>query len=241
MRTIGILGGMSWESTAIYYEHLNHSVRQARGGLHSAPVIIDSVNFAQMAVWQRAGDWHSAGEFLAQKAQCLQAAGCQAIGIATNTMHKVYDAIQSQIDIPVIHIADAVCDEASQRRISRVLFLGTQFSMTDDFLRERYAQRNIDWQIPNADDRNLVHAMIFERLCQGEVRDADKAALLAIIERCVEDSVVRGVAAPQAVVLGCTELVLLLSENEPCILPILDSTRIHAQALAAFVLTKGTH
>ncbi|MBS1175073.1 MAG: Aspartate racemase [Burkholderiaceae bacterium] len=236
MHTIGILGGMSWESTAIYYQHLNRMVRQAHGGLHSAPVIIDSVNFAQMAVWQRAGDWHSAGEFLAQKAQCLQAAGCQAIGIATNTMHKVYDTIQSQIDIPVIHIADAVCDEASQRGISRVLFLGTQFSMSDDFLRQRYAHRNIDWQVPNAQDRELVHQMIFERLCQGEVRDADRVALLDIIERCVEGCVARGAQAPQAVVLGCTELVMLLGEDTPCVLPVLDSTRIHAQALAAFIL-----
>ena len=232
MRTIGILGGMSWESTVIYYQHLNRMVRQAHGGLHSAPVIIDSVDFAQMAAWQRADDWRSAGDFLAQKARHLQAAGCQAIGIATNTMHKVYDTIQSQIDIPIIHIADAVCDEAAKQNISRVLFLGTQFSMTDDFLRERYAQRQISWILPTEDERALVHEMIFERLCQGVVHDADRVALHAMISRAIAQNP----EPPQAVVLGCTELVLLLNEHEPCALPILDSARIHAQALSQFIL-----
>ena len=232
MRTIGILGGMSWESTAIYYQHLNHMVRQARGGLHSAPVIIDSVDFAQVSTWLAAGDWHSLGELLTQKARHLQAAGCQAIGIATNTMHKLADTIQSQIDIPIIHIADAVCDEAAKQNISRVLFLGTQFSMTDHFLRERYAQQNISWVLPSEDERTLVHEMIFERLCQGEVNDADRVALHAMISRAITQND----EPPQAVVLGCTELVLLLDEHAPCALTILDSARIHAQALSQFIL-----
>ena len=232
MHTIGILGGMSWESTAIYYQHLNHMVRDARGGLHSAPIIIDSVDFAQMATWQRAGDWQGAGAFLAQKARHLQSAGCQAIGIATNTMHKVFDDIQNQLDVPVIHIADAVCEEATQQNITHVLFLGTNFSMTDDFLRDRYAQQGISWVLPVSDDRALVHAMIFERLCQGVVSDADRATLREIIVRASAQNT----EPPQAVVLGCTELVLLLNEHEPCTLPILDSTYIHAQALSHFIL-----
>ncbi len=234
MNTVGLLGGMSWESTALYYQHLNRMVREARGGLNSAPVIIDSVNFAQMADWQRQGQWQTAADDLAQRARHLQNSGARAIAIATNTMHKVADTIQAAIDIPLIHIADAVCDAALAQGITRVLFMGTQFSMSDGFLEQRYAARGVQWVLPSEAERAQIHSMIFERLCQGEVLDADRQVLRDIVARHIE---VASDNAPQALVLGCTELVMLLNDAHPCDLPLLDSTLIHAQTIAQVILS----
>lgn len=232
MRTIGILGGMSWESTVFYYQHINQLVKHARGGLTSAPMIIDSVNFAQMAQWQREGRWDLAAQYLGGRARTLQDAGSQAIGIATNTMHKVYDEVAAMIDVPLVHIADAVCEGARAQNITHVLFLGTEFSMNEVFLRARYLAHGVRWTLPEQNERAWIHEVIFQRLCQGIVTQTDQEVFAKLINQYSQQS-----DTPQAVVLGCTELAMLLNDTQVCTLPILDSAYMHARALADVVLS----
>lgn len=232
MRTIGILGGMSWESTVFYYQHINQLVKNARGGLTSAPMMIDSVDFAQMAQWQREGHWGLAAQYLGERARVLQDAGCQAIGIATNTMHKVYDEVAAMIDVPLVHIADAVCNEARAQHITHVLFLGTEFSMSEAFLRERYLTHGVRWTLPEQNERAWIHEVIFQRLCQGIVTQTDQETFAQLIHQYSQQA-----DTPQAVVLGCTELAMLVGDAQMCTLPILDSAYIHARTLADVVLS----
>ncbi len=226
MKTIGLLGGMSWESTATYYRLLNEGVRAARGGLHSAQVLLHSVDFAPLEALQHAGNWDAIGERLAQDARRVQAGGADFLLLCTNTMHKVAPAIEAAIDIPLLHIADATAQALLQQGIRRVGLLGTAFTMEQDFYKGRLTQRHgIEVLVPEQDDRHLVHRVIYEELCLGRIESASRREYLRILEALAR----RGA---QGVILGCTEIGLLVSQRDTPV-QLFDTTVIHAaQAVA---------
>lgn len=220
MKTLGVLGGMSWESTATYYKQLNEGVRDARGGLHSAPLIVHSVDFAAIAALQKAGEWAAAGDLLARAALGLQRAGAQALLLATNTMHKVAPAIEAAVDIPLLHIGDAVGQALRESGVNRAALLGTRFTMQEDFYRNRLArQYGIRVLLPDADAMAEIDRIIFAELCRGEFLHASRDYYLAVLEHLRDDGA-------EAAILGCTEIGLLLEGvNSP--LPLIDSTEQH--------------
>ncbi len=226
MKTIGLLGGMSWESTATYYRLLNEGVRAARGGLHSAQVLLHSVDFAPLEALQHAGNWDAIGERLAQDARRVQAGGADFLLLCTNTMHKVAPAIEAAIDIPLLHIADATAQALLQQGIRRVGLLGTAFTMEQDFYKGRLTQRHgIEVLVPEQDDRHRVHRVIYEELCLGRIESASRREYLRILEALAR----RGA---QGVILGCTEIGLLVSQRDTPV-QLFDTTVIHAaQAVA---------
>ena len=227
MKTIGLIGGMSWESTAHYYRVLNQETAAIRGGLHSAPVIVHSLDFAPIAAMQSAGDWDGAGHVLAQAASGLQAAGAEVIGLATNTMHLVADAITSAIDVPFVHIADPTSDALLADGFDTVGLLGTRFTMEMGFYRDRLTERGLAAMIPDVDRTNL-NAIIYEELCRGIVSETSRKTYVAAIERLAA----RGA---QAVILGCTEIAMLI-DDAVSPLPVYDTTDLHARALVAAAL-----
>lgn len=222
MKTIGMLGGMSWESTALYYRLVNERVRDRLGGFHSARVLVDSLDFAEVQALQAASDWRAAGRILADHARRLQAGGADLLILCTNTMHKVIEDLERAVDVPVLHIADAVAVAVTASGISRVGLLGTAFTMEQDFYRTRLEGHGIDVVLPGAEDRALVHRVIFEELVQGVTTSESRAAYRAVVERLVE----RGA---EGVVLGCTEIELLVTpEDSP--VPVFPTAAIHADA-----------
>jgi aspartate racemase len=223
MKTLGLLGGMSWESTLVYYRLLNEGVARRRGGLHSAPLLIHSVDFAPIARLQQAGDWAAAGQVLGEAARGLRAAGAQGLLIATHTMHLVASAVQDAAGLPLLHIADAAIEALKAQGHRRVGLLGTRFTMEQPLLREHYAGAGIEVVVPEGDDRELVHRVIFEELCRGLVRDASRAAYQRIVEALAALDC-------SAVLLACTEICLLLPPGTPCALPMFDTTALHAAA-----------
>lgn len=230
MRTLGLLGGMSWESTAVYYRLLNQGVAQRLGGLHSAPLLLHSVDFAVVAAQQAAGDWAGAAHALGTAAAGLRAAGARALVLATNTMHKVADAIEATSGLPLLHIADATGAALTAAGVQRAALLGTRFTMEDDsIVRTRLQARlGLDIVVPAPDDRALMHRVIYDELCRGQVLTASRAAIVALIERQ------RAVGA-DAVILGCTEIGLLI--DAACSpLPVFDSTTLHAAAAVQWML-----
>lgn len=230
MKTLGLIGGMSWESTAKYYQLLNAGVKEMRGGLHSAPLIIYSVDFDLIAQLQHQNNWQALSDNLVDIAHKLQRAGADAIMICTNTMHKVAPQIIENTDIPVLHIADAVVSACRLQGITKVGLLGTQFTMEQPFLRDHIAKNNIAVIVPNLSQRQLVHHVIYQELCQGIVTDESKIAYQGVIK----DLQQRGA---QAVILGCTEIGLLITENDSA-LPVLDTTVLHASAGIEFILSQ---
>ena len=235
MRTLGVLGGMSWESTAVYYRLINLGVAQRLGGLHSAPLLLHSVDFAPIAALQAAGDWQQAGKLLASAAAGLRAAGAQALVLATNTMHKVARQIEAGSGLPLLHIADATGAAVQAAGFGQVLLLGTRYTMEDDsIVRGRLQQRaGAQVQVPGAEDRALLQRVIFEELCRGIVIPASRAEVVALIAR-------HKAQGAQAVILGCTELMLLLDDsNSP--LPTFDSTTLHAAAAVRWMLGLTTN
>lgn len=229
MKTIGLLGGMSWESTQSYYRALNEGVRRELGGLHSARVALYSVDFAEIEALQREGRWDQAGERLAEAARRVQAAGADLLLIATNTMHRVAPHIEAAIEIPLLHIADATAERLREDGVRRVGLLGTRFTMEQAFYKARLTERfGIEVLVPEADDRERVHRVIFEELCRGRLEPASKAEYLAIIEALQE----RGA---EAVILGCTEIALLVGQTDTPV-PLYDTTAIHAAAAVAAAL-----
>jgi len=228
MRTIGLLGGMSWESTRLHYDAINIDVRQRLGGLHSAKCILHSVDFAPIAAMQAAGQWQQAGDELATAAQGLQRAGADCIGLCTNTMHKVADQIAAAVTIPFIHIAEAtaVALEADGRR--RPFLMATRFTMEQEFYKGLLGARGLEVQMPDADGRAEVHRIIYDELCRGEIKASSRAACIAQTEAAR-----RGGA--DSIILGCTEVGMLL-DNSNSALPIFDTTLIHAKALVDFAL-----
>ncbi|MFP8968029.1 aspartate/glutamate racemase family protein [Pokkaliibacter sp. CJK22405] len=231
MRTLGILGGMSWESTQVYYQDLNAGVRHARGGLSSAPLLLHSLEFSQLAAWQHAGDWEAIAQTLAAAAQGLEQAGAKAIMIATNTMHKVADQVQARIDVPLLHILEGVGQRLAQAGITQAGLLGTLFSMEDGFYQRHLAQGfDIALQVPEASGRQQVHRIIFEELCQGKVLELSRQQLADEAQKLAQSGC-------QAVILGCTELGLAL-QGEVAGTPLLDSTEIHIQQGLDFLLAQ---
>jgi aspartate racemase len=226
MRQLGILGGMSWESTASYYRLLNQGVRERLGGLHSAPLLLHSVDFAEIAELQRLGDWDTAGQRLALAARGLQGAGATALLLATNTMHKVAPAIEAALQIPLLHIGDAVGQALQRQGVKRAALLGTRFTMQEDFYRQRLAERfDIEVIIPEPAQMAEIDRVIFAELCQGRFQPSARAFYL----ECIEALRRRGA---EVAILGCTEIGLLL-ENASSPLPLLDSCELHvAQGLA---------
>ncbi len=222
MQTIGLLGGMSWESTQSYYAAINQGIKQQLGGLHSARLVLYSVDFAELEALQQRGDWAAAAQILSQAAQSLQAAGADFLVIATNTMHKVAPEIQQQITIPLLHIADATAMVLKQQNINRVGLLGTAFTMEQAFYRERLEAQGIEVLVPDAAERAEVHRIIYEELCLGNLVEASRSAYLQIIAALAE----RGA---QGVILGCTEIGLLVQQADSHV-PLYDTTAIHAAA-----------
>lgn len=228
MRTIALLGGMSAESTAIYYQHLNRLVRARLGGLHSCPLLLWSVNFARIAELQARGDWEATGEILAEAARRLEAAGAEAILICANTMHINARQVAEAVQIPLIHIADATAAALRRKAVRRPLLLATRFTMEKAFYRDRMAELGLATIIPSAEDRERLHALIYDELCQGIVRSQAREAVLEIIS-------LGRAAGADSVILGCTELGLLIVP-EVMDMPTVDSAVAHAEAAVDFAL-----
>ncbi|TEA78001.1 aspartate/glutamate racemase family protein [Allopusillimonas ginsengisoli] len=229
MKTIGLLGGMSWESTADYYREINQGVARALGGLHSAELVMYSVDFEPIEKLQHQGDWEGAGRILTDAARRVQAAGADFLVLCTNTMHKLADDITGSVDIPLLHIADATAKELTSHGVGTVGLLGTAFTMEQDFYRGRLeTQFGLTVIVPDVADRKIVHDIIYRELCLGSVEAGSRAEYLRIIS---------GLAAQgaQAVILGCTEIGLLVSQKDTDV-PLFDTTRIHARHAVSMAL-----
>jgi len=222
MKTIGLLGGMTWHSTVSYYRAINEETAARLGGLHSAKIVLYSVEFAEMETFQVEGRWDEAGEVLAGAARAVEAAGADFLLIGTNTMHKVAPRVEAAISIPLIHIADAAADKLKALGFRKAGLLGTRFTMEEDFFSGRLRDKHaIETVIPGPDDRALVHRVIYEELGRGVIRDESRAAYLDVIGRLRE----RGA---EAVILGCTEIALLVGQEHTPV-PLLDTTTLHAR------------
>lgn len=223
MKTIGLIGGMSWESTATYYRLINEGVKNELGGLHSAKTVLISVDFAEIEALQVKGDWQSAASILAQAAVSLQSAGADFFLICTNTMHKVADQVQAAVSIPLLHIADATARHLAKLDITTVGLLGTTFTMEQEFYRARLQQDfGLSVLIPEAEERKAVHDVIYQELCLGQLHEASRQTYIGVIDKLLD----RGA---QAVILGCTEISLLLDSDHTNAL-LVDTTQVHAQA-----------
>lgn len=220
--TIGMLGGMSWESSAQYYRLANELVRDRLGGLHSARCVLLSVDFAEIEELQAAGRWDEAGAQLARAAKQVEAAGADLVVLCTNTMHKVAPQIEGAIDIPLLHLADVTAEAVQTEGLATVGLLGTAFTMEQDFYRDRLASHGLTVLVPEAEDRAVVHTVVYDELCRGIVTEKSRAAYLAIINRLID----RGA---QGVVLGCTEIEMLISQADMPI-PVFPTTRLHVEA-----------
>lgn len=220
MKTIGLLGGMSWESTQTYYRLINEGVKSRLGGLHSAKLVLYSVDFAEIEALQHQGDWPATARILSGAALSLENAGADFLMIGTNTMHKVAPEIEEAINIPLLHIADATAKVLTQDNIQRVGLLGTRFTMEQAFYRERLEAAGIEVVTPDAPQRAEVHRVIYEELCQGEIQAASQETYLAVINSLAEQGA-------QAVILGCTEIGLLIKQTDTPV-PLYDTTAIHA-------------
>lgn len=229
MRTIGLLGGMSWESTALYYQQINQAVQQHFGGLHSAKIIMVSVDFAQVSQLQKQGLWQQAGQYLAEQALNLQRAGAECIVLCTNTMHKVAAEIIAAIDIPFIHIADATATDILAQGIDKVGLLGTAFTMQQDFYTGRLKQQGIELVLPDLSAQEIVHQVIFDELCKGQIKAESKQRYIEIVEALIQQGA-------QGIILGCTEICMLIGDVEFSV-PLFDTTTIHSQAAVSFALT----
>ena len=229
MKTIGLIGGMSWESTIPYYRLINEGVKQRLGGLHSARLVLFSVDFAEIERLQHASEWDAAGAVLVKAAQSLEAAGADCVVICTNTMHKVAPAVEAAVRIPLLHIADATAAAIRAAGIQTVGLLGTRFTMEQDFYVGRLTQRHgLSVLIPEAEERETVHRVIYEELCLGQInptsREAYRAAMAHLVQRGAE-----------AIILGCTEISLLVGAEDAAV-PLFDTTAIHAQAAVEFAV-----
>ncbi|MEC5162492.1 aspartate racemase [Janthinobacterium sp. CG_S6] len=230
LKTIGLIGGMSWESTIPYYRQINQTVKEHLGGLHSAKIILYSVDFHEVEQLQRAGNWDAAGEVMAAAARALALAGADFLVLCTNTMHKVAPAIEAAVGIPLLHIADPTAAAIKQAGYSTVGLLGTRFTMEQDFYRERLRQRHgLQVLTPDQGGRDVVHRIIYEELCLGQVVPASREAYRRVMAQLA-------VQGAQAIILGCTEISLLLDQGDSAV-PLFDSTAIHARAAAEWALT----
>ncbi|GLQ92537.1 aspartate/glutamate racemase family protein [Dyella acidisoli] len=228
MKTLGLIGGMSWESTVPYYRFINEAIKARLGGLHSAKLVLYSVDFDEIAQLQHAGDWDTAGRVLADAAQRLEAAGANALLICANTMHKVAPAIEAAVRIPVLHVVDAVAGEIRAAGFNKVGLLGTRFTMEHPFYADHLRQHGLEVLTPDQTDRDLVHRVIYEELCLGKTVDASRTEY----RRIMADMVARGA---QAIILGCTELSMLIGPQDATV-PLFDTTAIHAHKAVEWAL-----
>lgn len=229
-KVLGLIGGMSWESSAHYYRMINEQVRDALGGMHSARLLLWSFDFADIEAMQRAGDWGAATQAMVAVARQLEGAGATAVVICTNTMHLMAEEVQAAIGVPLLHIADPVGEAIQSLGLARVGLLGTAFTMEQDFYRVRLAQRyGMEVLVPEADDRTHVHRIIYEELVQGRVLDASRVVYQGVMQRLVD----RGA---QAIILGCTEIMLLVGDDDAAV-PLFDTAALHAQAAAQHLLS----
>ena len=230
MRTIGLIGGMSWESTLLYYQWINRGVRERCGPLHSARLLIDSLDFSEIAAWQRQGDWDAAGEALAASARRLASGGAACVVLATNTMHKVADQVMAATSLPFLHIADPTGAAIRAAGIESVLLLGTTFTMEQVFYRSRLHERyGVHCLLPSVPQRAEVHRIIYDELCAGVVSEASREVYRQIVADAVR-------AGAQGVILGCTEVGLLL-QQALCPVPLFDTAALHAAAAVDFALS----
>ncbi|HET6561512.1 MAG TPA: aspartate/glutamate racemase family protein [Marmoricola sp.] len=232
MKRIGLLGGMSWESTALYYQLLNRGVAERLGGLHSADLVLASVDFAPIAGLQSEGRWDEAGRLLASRASEVERAGADLLLLCTNTMHKVAAQIEEAIDIPLVHIVDVTAEAARRAGLSRLGLLATRFTMEQPFYRDRMSSHGLEVVVPDEPQRDLVHGIIYGELCRGIVTDASRDE----VRRVVEGLVARGA---EGVVLGCTEIELLIQPADASV-PVLPTTALHADAALDAALGPAT-
>ncbi|RFA12250.1 aspartate/glutamate racemase [Subtercola boreus] len=229
MKTIGLLGGMSWESSALYYQLINEGVRDQLGGLHSAKVILASVDFAEIEHLQSTNDWDGAGQLLAEQSRLLEAAGADFIVLCTNTMHKVAPSIESAVAIPFLHLADTTAAAITDSGMSAVGLIGTSFTMEEDFYKDRLSAHGLTVLVPDAAQRQIIHRIIYEELVLGVVSDTSRTEYVSVIAALHH----RGA---QGVILGCTEIELLISDDDSPI-PTFPTTQLHAQAAIKMALT----
>ena len=228
-RTLGIIGGMSWESTESYYRLINEGIKAELGNLHSADLLIHSVDFAPIGELQAQGAWDEMGAILAKSGKRLQAAGAQGLLIATNTMHKVVDDVQAATNLPIIHIADATAKAIQAQGLTKIALLGTQFTMTQDFYKQRLIDAGLQVLIPENDARAEVHRIIYDELCQGQFLDSSRQYYSQVIKDLANEGA-------EGVILGCTEIGLLIQQADSPI-AVFDTTAIHAAAAVEFLLS----
>lgn len=228
MRKLGMIGGMSWASTAIYYEKINRGVRAVLGKRHGAPLILESLDFQQVAVDQAKGDWDGLAKTLIDSARRLEDAGAEALVICSNTMHKVYDRVTAGVDVPILHIGDATADAMKAEGIEKAALLGTRFTMSEGFLRDRLLDHGIELAVPDPERMAEIDRIIFDELVIGEIVNESKRTLKTFITNLEK-------TGNEAVVLGCTELVLLVNPTSN-VLPVFDTTTIHAKAATDWIL-----
>ncbi|EAQ63661.1 hypothetical protein MED121_00595 [Marinomonas sp. MED121] len=229
MKTIGLIGGMSWESSATYYREINQTVKQELGGLHSAKICLMSVDFAEIALCQEKGDWDKAAKILTNAAKSLEKAGVDFILIGTNTMHKVANQIKANINVPLLHIAHATGERLIADKIEKVALLGTAFTMEQAFYKDTLSKAfGLEVLVPQAGDAQIIHNIIYQELCLGKCLEESKKAYLDIISRLVEEGA-------QGVILGCTEIGLLIQQSDLNI-PVYDTCLIHAKAAVTLAL-----
>ena len=231
MKVIGLIGGMSWESSAAYYRIINETVRDRLGPLYSAKSLMYTVNFHEIEAMQHAGRWDEAAEVLVDAAKRLERGGADCIVICTNTMHKLAEQVEAAVNLPLIHIADATAQRVQAQKLKKVGLLGTAFTMEQDFYKGRLTEKfGLEVVVPEASDRQIVHRIIYDELCQGEVLSASKAQYVSIINELTE----RGA---EGIILGCTEIMLLVGQSDSPV-PVFDTTTLHARAAVDFALEK---
>lgn len=222
MKTIGVLGGMSWESSLEWYRLANERVRTLRGGHHSAKIVLDSVDFAEIEAMQAQGDWDAAGQLLADRARALESAGAELLVLCTNTMHLVEDRIQDAVGIPFLHIADVAASAVTSAGLTTVGLLGTAFTMEQPFYAERLTAHGVRTLVPAADDRRAVHSVIYDELVHGVIREESRRRFAGVIDRLIAQGA-------EGIILGCTEIELLVTAADSAV-PVFPTTALHVEA-----------
>ncbi|CAH1195294.1 L-aspartate/glutamate-specific racemase [Paenibacillus allorhizoplanae] len=234
MKTIGLIGGMSWESSLLYYQIINQRVKEKLGGHHSAKSLMYSVDFHEIKTLQHEGKWEEATRVMIESAQKLASAGSDCIVICTNTMHKMAKEVEDAVSIPLLHIADATANEIVKAGIKKVALLGTAFTMEQDFYKGRLVDKyELEVLVPSAESRKIVHDIIYEELCLGTIKEDSKQSYIEIIRDLVNEGA-------EAVILGCTEITLLISQQDATV-PLFDTTKIHAEYAVDFALKDVEH
>lgn len=229
MKTIGLLGGMSWESTETYYRLINEETKRRLGGLHSAPIAMVSVDFEPIEALQQRGDWQTLGDMLSSQAQRVEAAGADLLLLCTNTMHKVAAQIEAMIDIPLLHIADATAAAIKDAGLESIGLLGTRFTMEQDFYRDRLERHGLKVLVPDESGREIVHRVIYRELCLGKIHESSRGEF----QRIMTELHSRGA---EGMIAGCTEIGLLIQQQH-CALPLFDTTAIHSEAAVSWALS----